>query len=356
VFGRASKLAVPIDVPAGPRWPGRARRAFLFGLDRDNAVVALAGFLVRGGIALLALPGVVLPSVIGIAGSVGISSFAIDGSPTRQLILLVELSVLVSLAWLAAAGFAGSLVDAWLIEAAVDRESAPGRKRPLPDSGLILDLVALRGVCLLPLAAAGAWAATRIYSAAYAELITPTNLVVPIFVRVVQSAADAVIVVVVAWLVMETIAGIAVRRMVMGGEGFGAAIGHAVVQVVHRPLTTILTALTWTVIGIAGTAAAMVATATAFGWTLDVARLGRPIALTVGLGPLSTTRDFRPVVFVLAAAAMAAVWLGGAALAGAASAWRSAAWTAEVASALGLPWGIDTTPAPDPAPEIGEPI
>jgi hypothetical protein len=354
---RATWLAgAPIDVPAGPRWPGRARRALLFGLDRDNAVVALAGFLVRGGIALLVLPGLVLPSVIGVAGAVGISSFAIDGSPTRQLFLIVELAALVCLAWLAAAGFVGSLVDVWLIEAAVDRGSASGRERALPNSGLLMDLVAVRGICLLPLAVAVAWAGTRIYSAAYAELMTPTNLVVPIFVRVVQSAADAVIVVAVAWLVMETVAGIAVRRMAMGGEGVGAALRGALEQIVRRPLTTVLTVMTWTAVSVATTAAAIVATATAFGWTLDVARLGQPIALTLGLGPLATTRDFRPVVFVLTSGVMAAAWIGGAAISGAASAWRSAAWTAEVASALGLPLAFDATPSPDPAADIREPI
>jgi hypothetical protein len=352
VIGRASKLAAPIDVPAGPGWPGRARWALRFGLDRDNAVVALAGFLVRGGIAFLALPGVILPSVIGIAGAVGISSFAIDGSPTRQLFLLVGLAVLVALAWLAAAGFVGSLVDAWLIEAAVDPERASGRARPLPDAGLVMDLVALRGICLLPVTLAVAWAGTRIYSAAYAQLITPTDLVVPIFVRVIQSAADAVVAVAAAWLVMETVAGIAVRRMVMGREGVGEALAGALLQIVRRPFTTILTVVTWTAVSAGVTAAAMVATATAFGWTLDVARVGGPIALTLGIGPLATTRDFRPVVFVLAAAIMAAAWIGGAAISGAASAWRSAAWTAEVASALALPWGLDRAPAGDPAPEI----
>jgi hypothetical protein len=356
VVVRANRLAAPIRVPAGPRWPGRSLRAIRFGLDRDNAVVALAGFLVRGGIALLALPGVVLPSIIGIAGSVGISSFAIDGSPTRQLFLLIALIVIAALVWLAIAGFVGSLVDAWLIEAAVSRENAAGVERPLPDAGLIMDLVAVRGICLLPLAVAMTWAGTRIYSAAYAELVTPTNLVVPIFVRVVQSAADAVVVVAIAWLVTETVSAVAVRRMVMGGEGVGAAIGRGLLQIVRRPVTTALTVVTWTAVSVAATAAAIAATATAYSWTLDVARLGQPLALTLGLGPLSTTRDFRPVAFVILAAVMAGVWIAGAAIAAAASAWRSAAWTAEVASALGLPLDLDTAPAPEPAQEIGEPI
>jgi hypothetical protein len=345
---RATRLAgAALQVPAGTGWPGRARRALAFGLVGDNALVALAGFLVRGGITLLVLPVVVLPSIIGVAGAVGISSFAIDGSPTRQLYLIVIAAVVAALAWLAAAGVVGSLVDAWLIEAATGGEVPAGRVRPLPDSGLVMDLVAVRGICLLPLALGTAWAGTRIYSAAYAELITPTNLVVPIFVRVVQSAADAVAVVVVAWLVMELVAGIAVRRMVLGGEGVGTALRGALRQIATRPLSTALTLVTWTVTSVATTAAAMAATAAAFGWTLNVARLPDPIALSIGLGPLTTTRDFRPVVFAVAAALVAAVWLAGAAISGAASAWRSAAWTAEVQSAL--------AGSPDPNRHEGRP-
>ena len=57
--------------------------ALAFGLgDLDSVVVALAGFLLRGGIVLLALPSVVLPSVIGIAGVTGVDAFGIDGRPT----------------------------------------------------------------------------------------------------------------------------------------------------------------------------------------------------------------------------------------------------------------------------------
>jgi hypothetical protein len=353
---RATRLAgATLEVPAGTGWPGRARRAFTFGLAGDNATVALAGFLVRGGIVLLTLPGVVLPSIIGVAGAVGISSFAIDGSPTRQLYVIVIVAVMAALAWLAAAGVIGSLVDAWLIQAAADDELTSSRTRPLPDSGLVIDLVAMRGICLLPLALATAWAGTRIYSAAYAELITPTNLVVPIFVRVVQSAADAVAVVVAAWLVMELVAGIAVRRMILGGEGVGSALRGALWQIATRPLSTALTLVTWTATSVVITAVAMGATATAFGWTLSAARLPDPIALTVGLGPLATTRDFRPVVFAAAAAVLVAAWLAGAAISGAASAWRSAAWTAEVQAAL-AGRGSDARDRGDlPEPEVRRP-
>ena len=63
---------------AGPGWLGRMRRALAFGLaGRDTVVVAMAGFMLRGGIVLLAVPSAVLPSVIGLAGALGVNAFGI---------------------------------------------------------------------------------------------------------------------------------------------------------------------------------------------------------------------------------------------------------------------------------------
>jgi len=228
----------------------------------------------------------------------------------------------------------GAVVDVWLIEIAVDPDRPGGRERPLPGAGLLLDLVAVRGICLAPLAAALVWAGMRIYAAAYAELVTPSNLVVPIFVRVLEAASDAVAVVAVAWLATETVAAVAVRRLILGNEGPGRAIVGALDQLVRRPLTTLATVAAWMTVSIVTTAAAMAATAVTYSWALDVARYQVPMAVTLGLGPISTTRDFRPVAFAGAAILLAAMWLAGAAVSGVAAAWRSGAWTAEVADDL----------------------
>jgi hypothetical protein len=345
---RAERLAdSSIGAPAGLGWTGRARHALAFGLNGpDNAATALAGFLVRGGIILLTLPGVVLPSVIGIAAAVGVGAFAIDGSPTARLYEIVALAVALAVVWLAVAGLIGSLVDVWLIQGAVDSDRSSNHGRPLPGGGLILDLVAVRGACLLPLVAALTWAASRIYSAAYAELVTPSNLAVPLFVRVAESAADAVVVVAVAWLASETVAALAVRRMVLAGDGIGQAIVGALVHIVRRPISTAMTVVVMTGASVLATAAAMLATSTSFELCLVAARSPNPSAVTIGLGPFSTTRDFRPIEFALAAALMAATWLSAGAVSGIVAAWRSAAWTAEVATTL-------TGPAVSTPAEVG---
>jgi hypothetical protein len=314
----------------------RMGMALAFGVgELDAAVVALAGFLLRGGVVLLALPSVVLPSVIGIAGVTGIDAVGIDGRPTPWLFEIVAIFGVAVILWLALASLIGSLIDVWLIEATIDAADRPVRRgRPLPELGLLLDMVAVRGICLLPVAAALAWASARVYTVAYNELTTPSNLATPLPVRVVENAVDAVVVVTLVWLVTETIAALAVRRLVLADGGVWGSIVGAVVQIVRRPFSIVSTAVASTGASVLATAIALVATAMAFDWCRIAARNQEPIAMSLGFGPLSTTRDFRPVVFVLAALVLAATWVAAATLSGIASACRSAAWTGEVVASM----------------------
>jgi hypothetical protein len=314
----------------------RMGMALAFGIgELDTAVVALAGFLLRGGVVLLALPSVVLPSVIGIAGVTGIDAVGIDGRPTPWLFEIVAVFGGAVILWLALASLIGSLIDVWLIEATIDATGRPvRRRRAIPEIGLLFDMVAVRGICLLPVAAALAWASTRVYTVAYNELTTPSNLATPLPVRVVENAADAVVVVALVWLVTETVAALAVRRLVLADGGVWVSIVGALVQIVRRPFSTVSTAVASTGASVLATAVAVAATATAFDWCRVAARSQQPIAISLGFGPLSTTRDFRPVVFVLTALVLATAWVAAAALSGIASASRSAAWTGEVVASM----------------------
>jgi hypothetical protein len=312
------------------------RRALAFGIDRDTIVVALAGFLLRGGIVLLLVPSVVLPSVIGVAGVIGVNAFGIDGRPTAWLFEIVAIGSTVAAAWLMLAAVVGSLVDVWLIEAALDpEERSMGQPRELPDLRVLLDMAAIRAVCMLPLAAAIAWASSRLYTAAYNELTTPTNLATPLAVRVVESAADGVVVVGLAWLLSEVVAGVAVRRLVLLDRGVWRSIAGALAQLVRRPLSSAFTVALSYGASIVATGLAIAASATAFDWCLVAARNQVPIAMTIGAGSLSTTRDFRPAVFILATVVLAVAWVAAVALSGIASAWRSAAFTLETSDAAG---------------------
>ncbi len=319
-FGRASRLA----------------RALAFGLTHGEAsVVALAGFLLRGGIVLLALPSVILPSVIGIASLTGVDAISIAGQPTLWLIELIVLAVVAALVWLAVASVVGSLTDVWLVQMTLDsgRGTRPERL-PLPRMSLLLRLAAIRMICLAPVAIALAWAATRIFNATYDQLMTPSNLTSPLPLRVALAAGDAVAVVVVVWLATETMAAIAVRLEVLAGAGVLGSILGAARQVVRRPISTLLTVVVSHGASAAVIGLALVGTSTAFDWCRIAARNQVPIAIKLGIGNFGTVRDFRPVAFALATVALAVAWIAALAVSAVASAWRSAAFTNEVADAV----------------------
>jgi hypothetical protein len=327
----------PVERPATRRSgrAGRLARALAFGLtDSEASLVALAGFLLRGGIILLALPAMILPSVIGIAGVTGVDAISIAGQPTPWLLELIALAIVAAVAWVTVASLVGSLVDVWLIQMAMDLGRDGTRRRlALPARSLVLRLAAIRMICLLPLAVALVWAATRIFNATYDELTTPSNLTAPLPLRVVLAAGDAVAVVTVVWLAAETIAAIATRRQVLAGRGIRRSIVDAASQMVRRPISTLLTVVVSYATSAVALGLALVATSTAFDWCRIAARNQEPIAINLGLGQFSTARDFRPVVFALAAVALALAWAAALALSAVTSAWRSAAFTNEVADA-----------------------
>jgi len=308
------------------------RRAVAFGMTgSDTIVVALAGFLLRGGIAVLLLPSVVLPSVIGLAGATGVDAFGIDGHPTPWLFEMVAIASAAAAMYLIVALVVGSLIDVWMVGAALARESrGTARPRSLPDLGILLDLAAIRGICAAPLAGVIVWAGSRIYTAAYNELTTPTNLFTPLAVRVVENAADAVLVVGLTWLASEVVGAIAVRRLILLDTGVRRSIGGALAQLVRRPISLGATIVVSYGASLVATGLALAATATAFEWCRVAARNQVAIAVTI----VGTTRDFRPVVFILAAAALCCAWVAALALSGMASAWRSAGLTGETIAAV----------------------
>jgi hypothetical protein len=317
---------------------GRARRlagAFGFGLSgRDAPLLALAGFLVRGGIVLLALPAVVPPSVIGLAEITGVRAISITGQPTMWLIEIAVVAALLAIAWLVVAGLVGALVDFWLVGLALTPQGSTRARQPLPGLSLTLRLMGIRLICLLPLAAALAWATVRIVDVTYAQLITPADLAQPLPLRVIVAAVGVVAVVVATWLATESIAAIAVRRQILAGDGIWNSLTGAIAQVVRRPFSSLLTVLLSYGASLAATALALIVASTAFDWCQQAARNTEPIAVRLGVGSAAATRDFRPVVFALAAAAMTLAWAVALVLSAVTSAWRSAAFTREVADDL----------------------
>jgi hypothetical protein len=315
--------------PEGRGWLAGTMAATVQVFERPSTwAVALAGFLARGGIVVLLVPIVPLPSPVGLANLVGPTAATPSGPSPEATGMLVAVTV-VLLAWLVVGSAVGALSDAFLTESFGQGGGRGGEQRgdqgggqyghqgggrvPLTP-GLIGRLVGVRLAALVPLALAIAVAARPIVEATYRQLISPYDLALPLVSRVAREVAPAIGLVVGAWLLAEIVAGLAVRMIVLRNDSGVAALGHAVGHLVRRPATSLATS----VIGLAGLGLAigppMIAASAV--WSLLQASVaeGRGAGPTVILGLL-----------------LVAIWTGGVILCGVASAWRGLLWTAEVA-------------------------
>ena len=290
--------------------------------------LALAGFLVRGGILLVLLPIVTLPTPAALATALSpaVSSLAFGGL-TPALILVIVMAAVLALAVVAAVCLAGAWLDRELLrEAAGDDDLALDWT---PGHASLRDAVALRLAAHLPTLAAAGYATVRLIGAGYDELLSPGDVAVPLALRIAGRAPDAIAVVLAAWLAGEALGGLAARRAA-AGAAFGEALRRSARQLLSRR----------------GLATLVVTTA----------------VLTLALAPflLAVERAWEHVRDVLLGGAdvgfvasallvLVASWILGLAILGAALAWRSAAWTAQIAPGSASPQQATVTRPPRPA-------
>lgn len=311
----------------GP-WRGAMVAALAATLGRPGWwAMALAAFLVRGGIGLVLLPIVLLPTPAAVATALAptISGFAFGGlTPERILLVVVAIGAVAVV--VAVAGLTGAWLDHAQLREAADDDELDLAWEPVYASAR--DALALRLAAHLPTLAALLYASVRLVTEAYAELLSPADPATPVFLRVAARAPDAIAVLAVTWAWGETVGPLAARRVTMG-SGFAAALATSARQVVtRRGLATL--ALTGVVL-----AAALLPFLLAAGraWAhLRGALLDGADALQVGGALLVLT----------------ASWVLGLAVLGFALAWRTAAWTAEVAPAP-RPFAETPVAAPSPA-------
>jgi ABC-type uncharacterized transport system permease subunit len=157
-------------------------------------------------------------------------------------------------------------------------------------------------------------------TAGYAELTLPSDTATPLPMRVLLDVPDVVVAVLAAWLLAETLGGIAARRIVLFGDPSPGAAAGAVVQIARHPLATL--------------------------GTIAVTLSGALLLIVPGLVSSAIAWDRLGDAFVGDAGALvivglttlfAAIWVSGLALAGAAATWRSIAWTLEVTRSANEP-------------------
>jgi hypothetical protein len=315
------------------------------------AAVGLLGFLARGGLVAFLVPIAALPTPIGIANFIG--GTALTGSGASDgLVRLIATAVVVVVVVVALGAVLGAIADALLAREAVAAaaiaqaglitDHARGRtveaavaKTPVTAT-LVGSLLVVRGVTLLPVGFALAWASTRLYAAGYHQLILPDDLAVPLVVRILREASDAAIVVFGAWLIAEFLGGVAVRHVVVGRRSATGALAGAVAEIVRRPVTSAATYL----LGVAGVAGAALPTLllSAALWSRLQAFLADDMSLLLLL----------PATFVFVL-----VWTGGLAAVGVVTAWRSLAGTLDVLRHGGAAVAVEVPPVADPPlPEV----
>jgi hypothetical protein len=293
--------------------------ALLAVLDRPTTwPLALAGFLIRGGWLLVVAPIVVLPTAVGLANVVAplLEDIAF-GRRTAELVGLIIVGLVVVLGWLIGGGLFAAVAE---LEVVRRVGVAAGASRvPVTDAagtwGSAWRILAVRLAAHVPFAIALIWGMARIVSVGYAELTVPSDVTVPAPWRIVAGAPDAIMGILLTWLLGEAIGAMAARRAALSGQTARAALRGAIARFARAPLRPTLLAVIPTIVLVG----VIALTGIAAGAALDAVRSGFAMSDT------SAGTTALLVVFV-------GLFAGGLVLLALTTAWRAAIWTLDAAA------------------------
>ncbi len=212
--GRGSLVAALLATLAHPRW----------------WLLALAGFLVRGGLIVLIAPIIVPPTVAGIAAMLSPAIVVLasgGGLPIAPLALVAG----VIFGWLVVAGWLGAWFDAVLVsEVLTDEDLGLGSRGVYPDGGrLPAGLGTARLGPHVVTAVVFALASVVLIGVAYREATSPGAPTVPFAIRVIGEALGPVIILLATWLLAEAAGGLALRELLLAsGPGNPPRVGRAI--------------------------------------------------------------------------------------------------------------------------------
>ena len=268
--------------------------------------IGILGFLVRGGLVVLALPILTLPSPVGVGTILGpavVSTGRIEG-PLRSLLILAAtaFAVIVAVAMLLAAVAQSLLHERWGIPSGVAARAAVGR------------LAAGEILALIPLGSALVATFARVTDDVRNELLLPGDLTVSFAARVVARSALPLGVLVGALVVSEALDGLLSRRIVVRDRRPPTGLS-ALASVVGTAAVGWLATLVVLVPGLA-----------LIGATWDAAHVALSRLSSAVLGSADAA------LAVVASVALAAVWVGVLLLCGIASVIRAHLWTSRVSA------------------------
>ncbi len=271
--------------------------------------VALAGFLARGGIVVLLLPVVVMPTTSGLANAVAPAlTPLVFGEPSAALDLLVIGLVALLVVALAVGGLVGAWADLALLRAAPrDLIAAAPLREP---RWLVWRSFVARLLAHVPLAVALAWGAIRVVDAAYRELTVPDEVQTLLAVRILRDVPDAVAIIAAAWLLGEAAGGLAARRLITSRSSSAGALAWSIGRLVRQPLGAVATLVVTTTVVVVALLAALVPPAIAW----------HAVAVLLASAASAAEVGAAVVLFVT-------LWLVGLVIVAAATAFRAFAWT-----------------------------
>jgi hypothetical protein len=286
--------------------------------------LALATFLVRGGIVLVLLPVIVLPTTVGLGNLFGptLTSIAFGSIPVQVIVVAGAVGGF-ALAWLVVGGWlaAGLEAEGARIVARDEDGVALGVAGSPPaavesSSGRVAArILAARLIASVPLVLVLAIGSIRLVFVTYRELTSPIDVSMPITLRVLRGSPEVVVTVVLAWMLAEVVGAVAARRITLGDERVGEALVGAVSVLVRAPLSALARFVVPTVVLLVILLPAAVATGSA--WE----------AVGAVLGDVT-----EPLPALLIVVAFVGLWVLGLVLVAVVCAWRAAIWTvAEVA-------------------------
>ena len=289
--------------------------------------LALATFLVRGGVVLVLLPIVVLPTTVGLGTTFGptLTSVAF-GSVPLQVIVVAGAVGLVAVAWLVVGGWLAAALEAEGARiVARDEEVALGALEVSPaavmatsSSRVATRILAARLIACVPLAVVLALGSIRLVLVTYRELTSPLEVSAPLALRVLRGTPEVVVAVVVAWMLAEIVGAMAARRIALSGERVGEALAGAASGLVRAPVSSVARFVIPTIVLLVILVPAAVAATSA--WETVATVLGGAAG---------------PVSLVLTVVAFVGLWVVGLVLIAVVCAWRAAIWTVAEATRKG---------------------
>lgn len=292
--------------------------------------LALAAFLLRGGLLVVAVPILVLPTPVGLGNLLATTLTAlVFGGASPELVVTIAAIVGAALTWIVAGGVLAAILEAEAArivaaheevvpaggvrthQLAVDELSDPltirfSRRRRTEAVRVFL----VRVLAHLPLGLALVWGTAQFVAVTYRELTNPVDVATPLVWRVLLASPGVLAAIVLTWTAGQAIGALAARRLVLARGGIVRALADATLTLVRRPVVVLADFWLPTV---------------ALGIALAPSALAAAPAADVVREAMNTPND--PVELFLAVVLFVSLWVVGLVLIAVVCAWRAAVWT-----------------------------